>query len=460
MVLAASALLGCTRGSVLDGQTQEPVSNADVNLFVWPPPSVSGSDSPFWEWPEIHSIPFQYTAHTTGSHNYWNDKPYNFAFNGYMSADSCSEHSAFPDDELMGQQWYRIHVEKPGYEPGFYYRYHYDYVELCNRLRCSDGQWVQSLCHTFEPFELYPENPEDPYLRLPDLIPDYRVLESDEEFDCAQTANSSVGSVTLRVPTALANVGMGRYRFGNEWINGVPFVEQKVLRSDGTKYRNPISEFFVHRPASNAPFKVLDWTALRLLQGSSSCNFPAEHRPSSCNIVDELRTAQCISETDPFDLEIEMNYGQWGLYDFCGGEQFLLPGSKARYEIDEAGQAIQLGSPQGPNNIVPSGSYLIEFEWDPTDIFKAITYQRDSSSHSARRTVTVPSFTTGSSPSTNPSCDTFTDCRNFWSMGWNDENLGRCADHLQCDTNSDCVALGLTYCHSGSGRGLPFKYCQ
>lgn len=134
VLLLSILVVGCTRGAVVDGENQQPISNATVDLFEWPPPSIGWSDNPAWLWPTApYSIPVAYSATTTGSHNFWNDKPYNFAFNSYMAADECPETNAFRDEEVADNSWYRVRVMRDGYKPGFFYRYHDGHNELCER---------------------------------------------------------------------------------------------------------------------------------------------------------------------------------------------------------------------------------------------------------------------------------------------------------------------------------------
>ena len=357
---------------------------------------------------------------------------------------------------------FRLRIDKEGYRPSFYYEYHPEH-EVGEVFGCTSAEWVDPYpVFTYDDFELWPENPQnDDHPMLPDIMPDKRDLEN-YEFDCAQLEGSSkIQSVTLRPNASWANIGYGPFNVRLEADGqgtATEFVQEVELNDGGSidvDLGVDILEW--HAGGGHNHFHMKDWSTLRLLELSSSCNDLPENRSPSCEIADGQKVAACVVSLEEFDEEILAEYGDDDPSLNClpanGGTTELHAGYKDVYHRNLEGQAIRLGSPSGSLNIVPPGTYLLENHWDPTGFYEGEGVFRERNNKSVRVQVEIPEFSTAYDP-TVCARNQETDCRDWQNAPLTTRN--RCRDHLRCETDADCVGANHT-CQSFSGE--PDDYC-
>jgi hypothetical protein len=421
--------ISCTRGTLKDADTGQPLGSATVNLFKWPPPSVAGSTNPTWAWPASAGPTPDYSAPT-----------YNSTENGFNWAlDDISGDCQPPEDVMVDSGWwYRFKIERSGYEPIFRYILHDNYSESCQQWNCNQNAWVAGSCKSFDTMEMYASNAPK-HDELPDIFVDPRDLE-DHEFQCVQMPSAynptgtKVDLVGLRASTGTANVGSGKFHLSEQSPGSVSqFIEQ----SDGTDRTIglPFVSFEFHPGHSH--FHIEDWAQLRVVDDSPSCSDPPGVRPGWCEIAQGDKLSFCAIDLEKFDDEIANYYGPGGVTAFnsCSDptNQGISAGYKDVYGKHLLGQVVILGHPT--SSMPATGDYFLEGEWDPNGGFVAA--ELDKSNNRAQVPIFIPSFTTASSQTHNPNCDEILNCINGFTAD------DHCEDYLRCESNADC-SDGLT----------------
>lgn len=454
VIVASGVILGCDKGRVVDGEDGSLLEDAELSFFEWPPPSVAGSEMAPWYWPSnplfIDEDYFLLTTDETDSFD-----GYNWAVSPSVQeenpASRCAYDDALLDDSFERNRWYRVKVERGGYDPSFYYRYHSGHFEDddCVVYDCVENEWVEGKCHVFDDFEMWPESGSD-YARLPDIFVEPRALKTNH-IQCAKVpGDDSIRAAGIRMSIATPNVGSGDFRI--EYDLGQEEIRQRIDLSDGGFEYKDLDEVEIAYDSDHGHYHLIDWVGIHLLHGDTQCDVHPDERTEECLLSEGSKLGFCLSDVRKFDDEIIQEYpspsGGYGSTENNRACQLMnghvvmgiSPGKSEVYHDTYGGQFLSLGDPQGPN-VVDAGDYWLEVQWDPEGLFE---YQRDNSNTATRVRVKIPSLYGVSEQELETECSQgiagVQDCRNFpdtdsLPAGTVD---GYCEDFLRCNDDSDC----------------------
>lgn len=367
--------IGCTQGAVTDAESGELVSGANVRFFNWPP---GESDGPRWVWPLNHRIEIPDFATESASAS-WNGANYGLGASGPCVQDVR--------DVLAPNRWYRVRIDRTGYLPGIFYRFHGGYDEQCEYFQCETGEMGMGECHV-QNFELRPEGTTFPL--MPDLIVDPRDLD-DNYWQCALMPNGHEPLIGMRVSVATANVGMGPIHLKAADFDGINVEGARVVQtiewSDGRLEERdlPDGAFEFHTGHNHIHFK--DWVQMKLTRPTPDCDDRA-NRGEECVLATGEKISFCIMDYRPFDNEIRSLFNGHRRYPdppTCDSlEQGMSPGWKDVYSSRLDGQAIVLGTADDVNALLDE--YWLEVEADP---FERVI-ELDRSNNFTRRMIKLP----------------------------------------------------------------------
>ena len=396
-----------TFGAVRDASSGALIDGAHIRLYEWPP---SEGEHPSWSWP---------AGHRTGSPDFSTTTASQTA--GDFNYEFATEESICMDDQVASlepHQWYRIVVERSGYNPGIFYRRHGGY----SAGDCPDVCPVTggSGCHR-QDFELWPSNAT--YPRRPALLADPREL-GQNEWQCTLMPPDSPHDrlVGLRIRAGAANVGQGHFHLEATDTGGGQVV-QHIHWSDGSMESFPInSEFEYHAGHRHRHF--MNWFALRLLEPRDECLDP-ESRPGDCLIDDGIKVSFCLHDLEPFDGDIATHYDGFSSRfpdpPTCDTtEQGTTVAWKDTYNRHLPGQVVIVGPPEVAASIDRA---WIEGEVDPDRVLE----EQDRHGNVAHHQVDGPGST--STLCSNPA--TTLDCSMPPDQYTSSQQHRQCGDYLE-----------------------------
>ncbi len=370
-----------TLGAVRNGETGELVDDALVRVYQWPP---AGGEHYDWIWSAGYRADDPDFAATTVD----GGGPSGVDINFELASDEPICLGDATSASLAPHSWYRIRVDRPGFEPAYFYRYHggYDF-EDCPGLCPADDD---SGCHRWD-FEIWPDDAT--YALYPNLTIDVRTLD-DREYECAILPASSPYDelIGLRAATGVANVGQGPFHLeglpGGD--DGMGVVHQHISWSDGTEESREIESEFFNYNASGQP-RFMAWLRLGLVDPVDSCR-DVDDRPDSCLSNEYEKLSFCLIDSDEFDRDIKTQYG--GLTalftdpPICSGgyQQGITQGWKDVYQRTLPGQLVILGPPSVASSL---GQVWLEAFLDPREVL----FEEDRNGNVARITVDIPTDT-------------------------------------------------------------------
>ena len=345
-----------TFGAVRDGSTGELLDGATIRVYEWPPPESTGHD---WLWDTGHRENDPDFSSTTDDDT---DGDFNFEF--------ATEESICIDDQiasLEAYEWYRFVVERPGYDPGIYYRKHDGYdLDDCPATCPIDG--VDG-CNR-QDFEIYPDDAT--YSRYPNLISDVRDL-GEHEFQCTLMPPDADDDelIGLRVRLGGANIGPGAFHL--EGIADDDQVIQHVERSDGSTdtYTVDSNTFEFYEPHGHIHF--MNWFRLALVDPREECR-DVDDRPGDCVTHGNDKISFCLHDLEMFDGDVAYFYD--GLLSMfpdpptCDtAEQGITPGWIDVYNRALPGQVLIFGEPDEMSAV---DERWIEGEVDPDQVLQEV----------------------------------------------------------------------------------------
>ncbi|MBA2661099.1 MAG: hypothetical protein H0U74_02295 [Bradymonadaceae bacterium] len=370
------AVSGCTQGGVSNAQDGSLLGGATVKFYAWPPVESTRIN---WVWPASFRLDDADYATTTAALS-WDGANYGFGAEG-----SCVNGVS---EVLPTHRWYRVRVDRPGFLPGIFYRYHGGYEDQCRYFQCESGQFANGSCNT-QHFALWPENSVHP--RLPDLIVDDRDL-NERYWQCARMPGSAPDLVGIRAAVGTANVGTGGLH-----LEGIDFdpatpedarIIQRIDWSDGRLDERELTSaaFEFHLTHDHIHFR--DWVRMELISTRSECDDRGQ-RPAGCAQGSGGKISFCIMDLALFDAEIRDIYdGQRRYPDppACDSlQQGLTQGWKDVYSARLAGQSIVVGTAAELPGL--EQRYWLEVEVDPNERI----IESDRSNNFSRVGVDLPS---------------------------------------------------------------------
>lgn len=376
-----------TFGAVRDGDSGALLGDAEIRVYTWPPPE---GESEFWAWPEGHRAGDPDFSTTTSSSP---DHDYNYEF--------ATDEAICIDDQiasLEAQQWYRFVVERPGYDPGIFYRLHEGYgSEDCASTCSASGP---AGCNRMD-FELWPD--DSPYAQRPNLVVDPRDLDRNE-WQCALMPDDASHDelIGLRVRVGAANAGPGPLHLEGTDTGGGQVI-QHIPRSDGSSETSVVESGTFEFHEGHQHIHFMNWFRLDLVDRRDEC-LDVDDRPSDCSFSDGLKISYCLHDLDPFDRDVGSLYGGMSALfpdpPTCDTtEQGVTQGWKDTYNRQLPGQVIIVGPPSTADAIDDA---YIEAEVDPDVVLEEV----ERYGNVARTTVSTPSSFSAlcSNPTTTLDC--------------------------------------------------------
>ncbi|RAL25214.1 hypothetical protein DL240_03110 [Lujinxingia litoralis] len=347
---------GCTRGSVEDALSNDPIPGAELRINRWPPQESTGYS---WEWPRQlrWNQPDYFTRSTAARFNGAN-----------VGLGGVGPQLVDPESVLGPEQWYRVRVDHPDYRPGIFYFFHDGFTETCpyDIVGPAGQEYAEGPCRN-ERFGLWPVDGD--YQLLPDIIVDVREFD-DRLWQCALMPSGS-SLFGLRIGASTANVGVGTLHlegrgFGIGDDPSLAQVVQKIDRNDGSQDEIDLGAdaFELHPGHEHIHFR--DWLTIALLSPTPECDTAGERDPS-CTLARGTKLSFCIMDLEPFDAEIREHYQGYQRYPeppTCDSvRQGLSPGWKDVYHALLEGQVIIAGDADAMNAL-PS-TVMVEAVVDP-----------------------------------------------------------------------------------------------
>ncbi|MBA2663590.1 MAG: hypothetical protein H0U74_14975 [Bradymonadaceae bacterium] len=347
VLCAGCPLVKSTGGAITDADDGAWIGDAAIKFFHWPPEAMV---LPNRVWPlNYRATDPDGAVHSTAEP--WRQTNY------ALHPGAC--HDGSSDASLQPAQWYRVRIDKPGFEPAIFYRYHGAFEQACVLKSCADDAAREGRCQV-QNFELRPQGGAFP--RYPDLMVDTRDLR-DREWQCALLPEGHVHSrlIGLRIAAGTANAGTGGLHVrGVDDDAGQGAVYQRIEWSDGRFDERLLSgaAFEFHLGHDHVHF--LNWLHMALVEPRADCALRGDRDPN-CVRGDVNKVSFCLMDLAPFDEEIQVLFD--GVHTYadpptCDSmEQGLTQGWKDVYGSYLPGQVIVLGPPAVADN---AGSHWLE----------------------------------------------------------------------------------------------------
>ena len=363
-------------GAVRDADSGDLLDDALVRIWRWPD---DGGDHYRWLWEEDWRGDDPDFAITTGDMADEMDVNYEFAQGDPLCVDDAQTGA------VESHEWYRIRVERPGYDSEVFYRHVDDFDAATCPDECPTDD--DSRCLR-QDFELWPH--ESDRTHYPDLLADPRDLQ-DHQWQCAQLPDGAKHDelIGLRVRLGIANVGPGPFHLEGSSGDGGDdkgVVLQHLTRSDGGTDTVTIdSDLYDYYDDPRRRFMV--WAHMRLVDPGDDC-LDVDGRSDDCVLHTNRKLSFCLHDYIGFDEESMALYGGVNMLfadpPICDtAEQGITPGWKDVYSRDLPGQAVILGDPSDASEV---GEKWIEVDADPYRILD----EKDRSTNVARLTISPP----------------------------------------------------------------------
>ncbi len=352
-----------TLGAVRDALTGELIEDALIRVYQWPPPVGASED---WVWPSGYRADDpDFAASTRGPDDNGPASDVNYEL---TDGDPICVEDA-PTATLVAHQWYRVRVDRPGYEPRIFYRYHQGFsFDQCPSACPASSE---AGCHRWD-FDLWPDDALRPL--MPDLVVDARNL-NDQQWQCAHLPPGSTHErvIGLRFAAGAVNVGTGPFRLeGQSETSGTSGIVHQVIQwSDGS---TEINEFESERFIYDSPVqpRLMVWLRLGLVDPVDECR-DVDDRPASCLSHTHEKWSFCLHDSDEFDRDAKTLFG--GLTSIftnpptciTGTIQGITSGWKDTYQKHLPDQSVIMGPPSEASTL---GSRWLEVELDPRRVLE------------------------------------------------------------------------------------------
>lgn len=365
-----------TFGVVRNAETGEPVDDALIRIWEWPPDQTADKH---WSWPSGFRADDPDFAITTGSMGAMEDADINYEFSA--GEPLCLQGQS--TGGLAAHQWYRIRVDRPGYEPVLTYWRHPGWTGDQCPTQCPASE--QTGCHRRD-FEIWPQDSDRTL--LPNLFVDRRDLR-DYQWQCALLPDDADYDrlIGFRVRLGANNAGPGPFHLeGAAGDDGEGVVYQHIHNSDGDVERRVVdSDVFDYSPPSQP--RMVVWARLRLVDPVDECR-DIDGRDDACVLRADDKLSFCLHDTEPFDEEGREEYGgvdsRFPNPPTCDRyEHGITPGWKDVYRRELPGQGMAIGPPAEVSGL---GKLWIEVEIDPRHVLA----DADRTTNVGRLTVEAP----------------------------------------------------------------------